>query len=223
MAQLLQPLVVGETYYISFYVSAAWNGTESNPQHYVATSNTGALFSMQPRPWAIGDSWPVPNNIAHVYHPWVIADTMNWILVSGSFVADSAYQYVMLGNHFNNALTDTLHFANGTSLPKAYTIIDNVCVSTDPSGCPLAMGEPVIEQPILANLYPNPAQDVLTLRTIGMDEEVWVIDALGRVIWQSLSGNELLSIDVSGWSRGAYILRVQQSGGIRLFNFMLIE
>ncbi|MBK9599335.1 MAG: hypothetical protein IPO60_13715 [Flavobacteriales bacterium] len=47
-------------------------------------------------------------DFAQVYSQAVVADTLNWDLVSGSFVADSAYQYVVIGNHFRNALTDTL-------------------------------------------------------------------------------------------------------------------
>ena len=223
MTELVQPLVIGQTYYVSFYASAAWNGTEPNPQHYIASSNLGALFTMQPRPWSIGEAWPVPGNFAHVYHPWVIADTVNWVLVSGSFVADSAYQYVMLGNHFNNALTDTVHFAQYAWLPKAYTLIDNVCISTDPLGCPLALTGPQEEPTAELRLFPNPGQDEVFLSGAGNDAEVRVMDALGRLMWQGRSGSDALRIDVQDWPRGSYLLRLWENGESRSFKFVLIE
>ena len=223
MAQLLQPLVTGQTYYVSFYASAGWNGSLANPELYIAASNIGALFTMQPRPWSNGDAWPVPGNFAHVYHPWVIADTVNWVLVSGSFVADSAYQYVMLGNHFNNALTDSVHFAQYAWLPSAYTLLDNVCVSTDPLGCPLALAGPQETQFALPRLYPNPAQCEVGLSGVGFDAEVWVVDVLGRRVWQGRSGSEMLRLDVRDWPRGSYVLRLQAKGGSHSFKFVLIE
>ncbi len=223
MTQLVQSLVIGRTYYVSFYASAGWNGSEQNPQWYLASSNVGALFTMQPRPWSNGDPWPVPGNFAHVYHPWVIADTVNWVLVSGSFVADSAYQYVTLGNHFNNALTDTVHFAQYAWLPRAYTLIDNVCVSTDPLGCSLALAGPHGIPFSMPRLYPNPARDEVWLSGIGTNTEVWVMDALGREIWQGRSGSDALRIDVRGWPRGSYVVRMRENGRSRSFKFVLIE
>lgn len=223
MAQLVQPLVIGQTYYVSFYASAAWNGSLANPSLYAASSHVGALFTMQPRPWSIGDAWPIPGNVAHVYHPWVIADTVNWVLVSGSFVADSAYQYVMLGNHFNNALTDTVLFAQYVWLPKAYTLIDNVCVSTEPLGCPLALASPSVAPVVQSRIYPNPAQEEVRLSGAGVHAEVWVADALGRMMWQGRNESDPLRIDVRDWPRGSYVLRLRMSEGSRSFKFVLIE
>ncbi|MBP6391596.1 MAG: hypothetical protein KA352_11970 [Flavobacteriales bacterium] len=222
MAQLLSPLVQGETYYVSFYVSAAWNGSLQNPALYLASSHIGVLFTMQPRLWTSNDPWPVAGNSAHVYYPWIVSDTVDWTLVSGSFVADSAYQYLIIGNHFDNAITDTLSFATFGWFPQAYTLIDNVCVSTNPLGCPLAIGvaEAASEDIVL---FPNPAVHELIVRARTMDASAWVHDAYGRVVWQGRIIGDSWRLDVQAWARGSYMLRIAQHEQYRTFTFVLTE
>jgi hypothetical protein len=222
MVQLLSPLVPGQTYYASFYANAAWNGSLQNPALYIASSHVGMLFTMQPNLWTVNDPWPVSGGFAHVYHPWIISDTVGWTLVSGSFVADSAYQYLMIGNHFGNAITDSLHFATFPWSPKAYTLIDNVCVSTNPLGCSLAIGLQEHGTDGIV-LFPNPAVDALSLRGQAVDAIASVHDALGRVVWQGRITGETWWLDVRSWGRGSYVLRMVQDEGHRTFKFVLIE
>jgi hypothetical protein len=222
MAELAVPLVVGQTYSVSFYANAAWNGTTVNPDLYAASSHVGALFTMQPRPWATGDPWVAAGNFAHVYHSWLIADTVNWTLVSGTFVADSAYRYVILGNHFDNATTDTVLFSSYPWLPKAYTLIDNVCVSTDPNGCAQAHGIPFPASENVA-LYPVPVVDELAVRNIPRGSTARVADALGRVKWMGPVADDPWFVDVRAWPQGTYVLQVVDRKGSRSFKFVLTE
>jgi len=102
--QLISPLVVGQTYYASFYANAAFGGERHWPMR--ATDNIGLLFTMAPNEWVYPmDSYPLLRNYAHVHSTQVISDTLGWTLVSGSFVADSAYGYMIIGNHYGDALT----------------------------------------------------------------------------------------------------------------------
>jgi hypothetical protein len=221
MVELLSPLTPGMTYYVSFYANAAWNGSLQNAAVNLASSHIGALFTMQPRLWTISDPWPTAGNFAQVYHPWLIADTVGWTLVSGSFVADSAYQYLMIGNHFDNTITDTLSFATFPWLPIAYTLVDNVCVSIDPLGCSLAMGvaEHVADGIVL---YPNPATDELIIRGRAMDASASIHDALGRAVWQGRITGERWPLDVRTWARGSYVLHMAGKEGERSYMFVLI-
>ncbi|MCW5898068.1 MAG: T9SS type A sorting domain-containing protein [Flavobacteriales bacterium] len=222
MIELLQPLMVGQTYFASFFANAAWNGSLPYPPVYLASSHVGMKFTTQPSPWVNGDPWPTGDNEAHVYHPWIIADTVGWTLVSGSFVADSAYQYVMIGNHFDNANTDTLHFATFAWTPRAYTLIDNVCVSPDPKGCPLALGvsEPELNAVVL---FPNPASAEIALGGVPVGSNISIHDALGRLVWREEKMGGSWRKNVRAWARGTYVLRLEQEGRIRSFKFVLIE
>ncbi len=225
MAALLEPLVPGQTYYCSFRANAAFGGNAEYPQIWLANDKVGMLFTMQDHPWNWGDPFPAPPSHAHILYPQILADTVGWTLVSGSFVADSAYRYVMIGQFFSNALTDTLHFADPNSVwpwyPWGYTLIDAVCVSASPDGCDLGQG--VVEQAQAeAYVYPNPATDELV---IGHAEgsEVKVLDMLGKVVWNGRVEGDRHAMHVARWPRGAYVLRVSGRSGVQVVKFVLTE
>ncbi|MBL7950822.1 MAG: T9SS type A sorting domain-containing protein [Flavobacteriales bacterium] len=216
--ELSEYLVVGETYFVSFFANAAWNGSEEYPGLYAASSHVGALFIMDPGHWNIGDPYRMPGNHAQVYRPDVLADTVNWTLVSGSFVADSAYRYIMLGNHFDNATTDTVLFAHHEWLPKAYTLIDNVRVSTDPLPSGMAhYGSDGVR------LYPNPSVGVLTVSGVPPGTSMQVLDTAGRLVYSGVVASALLQLDVASWARGSYVLRAVKGEESRAFKFVLTE
>lgn len=89
-AQLTSPLIIGNSYFVSMKVS------HTDESQY-ATNNFGAKFSTLP-------TFPI-NNICQVYSPTIITDKTNWTTISGCFIADSAYEYICLGNFFTDANT----------------------------------------------------------------------------------------------------------------------
>ncbi|MBL7951125.1 MAG: T9SS type A sorting domain-containing protein [Flavobacteriales bacterium] len=221
-AELIEPLMVGATYYVSFYINAAAGGSEWPMS---ASSHYGALFTTEAEVWEVGMAfWPA-RNFAHVYHPEVMSDTAAWFLVSGSFVADSAYRYMVLGNHFDNTYTeaDTIIIQDSTAyLYRAYTFVDQVCVSLDPMGCPLAQSLSEQEGGSLL-FYPNPAVRELIIAGLQPRAHVRVYDAVGRSLWEGLSQGAQLELDVSPWGRGLYTAVIQDEQGIRSKKFVLIE
>lgn len=225
-APLLEPLVVGQTYWCSFRANAAFGGNHVYPQHWLANDKVGMRFTTTAMPsWNVGDPHPVPPNHAHILYPQILSDTVDWTLVSGSFVADSAYQYVMIGQFFSNALTDTLHFSpEGVPwywLPRAYTLVDAVCVSPDPDGCERSQG--VAELGEAAPLvYPNPASDVLWIGNANGRDAV-VLDLLGKRVWSSRVSTDRFAVHVGSWARGAYVLQVRGTGGVQTVKFVLVE
>lgn len=226
IAPLLEPLVIGQTYYCSFWANAAFGGNHTYPQIWLANDKVGMCFTTTAvPPWNVGDPYPVPPNYAHILYPQILADTVGWTLVSGSFVADSAYQYVMIGQFFSNALTDTLHFSpQGIPwywLPRAYTLVDAVCVTANPEGCNFGQGwgEGEVSSPVL---LPNPAQHQLLLREReGADAQV--LDATGRLLWQGRITSDRWVLDVGSWARGAYVLHMAQNGRVESHKFVLVE
>jgi len=216
MIQLLETLVIGQQYFACFYASAAWGGYIPSPQVWLATNGIGMVFTTQQRQWELNDPYPAPLNYAHVYSEAIVSDTAGWTLVSGTFVADSAYQYLMLGNPFNNASTDTLHFAHETSIPRGMALIDNVQVYSDPTG----IVEGSVEGAIL---YPNPASGWITLAGITSGSRIKIHDTLGRGIWQGAATSESFRLDVDRWARGTYVLHLENAGKKKAFKFVLVE
>lgn len=222
VVELIEPLVEGETYYASFYANAAWGGTATNPYASLASSNVGMRLTMESNQWEWGDPVPSTVNYAQVYYPQILADTVDWTLVSGSFVADSAYRYVMVGNHFGNALTDTLPLGGTINPPAAYTFIDNVCVTSDPNGCPLVAGIENVSAGTLM-LFPNPVNAVLSVSGVPQGASAVVYDGVGRTVWVGAAGPGLWQLNVSTWSRGTYVLRIEALGLIHSFRFVLTD
>jgi hypothetical protein len=179
-------------------------------------------FTTSPHQWVWDDPLPVPLNYAQVYYPQILADTVGWTLVSGSFVADSAYQYVMIGNHFDNSQTDTLPFEPTISLPMAYTFIDDVCVSRSLSGCPLMVG---LEGHVSSDmvLFPNPASTTVLLTNVAEGAQVTVADVSGRIVWLGSVAVGELQLNVEAWARGIYILKLESQGRSRSFKFVLVD
>jgi hypothetical protein len=202
--QLLEPLEVGESYELSFFTNVAFGGTYSAPTW--ACNNMGMLFTMQPNIWTGSGPLFALRNYAHLHSTAIISDTADWTLVSGSFVADSAYQYLVLGNFFSNALTDTLHIIPGNSL-AAYYFLDGVCVRKTGQPCEFTTGiaEPDLEGPFV---WPNPASELVWLRA-GAGTAWQVFDATGRLMAAGVSATELLVIPVQQWAPGEYVLRLQ--------------
>jgi hypothetical protein len=137
-------------------------------------------------------------------------------------VADSAYQYLMLGNHFEDANTDTMHIALQQFVAMSYVLIDNVCVSIDPEGCPMAVGMEAYESDG-PRLFPNPARDRIALRGIDRGAGIRIHDAVGRVLWHGVAEGEQFQLEVGRWARGAYVLHAEHAGKRRSLKFVLIE
>ena len=226
MAPLLEPLVVGQIYYCSFWANAAFGGNAEYPQIWLANDQVGMRFTTTSvPPWNVGDPYPVPPNHAHILYPQILSDTVGWTLVNGSFVADSAYQYLMIGQFFSNTLSDTLHFAPPGSVfwwyPRGYTLVDAVCVSASPEGCDL--GQVVSEAVAMApTVYPNPALDAVVFGNAS-GAVVRVVDLLGQEVWLGQVESDRYVLGVGHWSRGAYVLQVQRQAGMEVVKFVLTE
>jgi len=57
----------------------------------------------------------------------IINDTLNWVEISGIYIANGGERYITIGNFFDDANTDTLNTGNGWYL-GAYYYIDDVSV-----------------------------------------------------------------------------------------------
>ncbi len=225
MAPLLEPLVPGQAYYCSFRANAAFGGNLLHPTIWLASNHVGMLFTTYDRHSTHWDPLPAPLNYAHVSYPQILADTVGWTLVSGNFVADSAYSYLMIGNFFSNALTDTIRFADPANVEEwydfSYTLIDAVCVSPVPGGCEMSHG--VVElDAATPYVYPNPATDVLLIGQAG-GREAMVLDMLGRKVWSGMPSSDRQELVVRGWARGAYVLKVEGRAGAIVVKFVLVE
>lgn len=221
-AELIEPLIIGQTYYGSFWANAAYGG---NGTVFAAgaCNHMGMLLTMEPYYWTPTQPVFPPEfglrNYAQIKSDSVISDTVSWTLISGSFVADSAYRYVVIGNHFDNAnttarairLVDTVQIWVDTT--QAYVMVDNICLTTDHNGCRTST-EIITRSDPAFNLWPDPCSAEFSLRWNGIQQKkVYVVDQLGRTVFQCrVMGGSGITIPVNDWAGGLYIVQVIGEG-----------
>jgi len=208
-AQLISPLVIGEKYFISFFMNFSRRYRIGMNTNAIGADKLGIKFSTVPYSETAP---PALDNFAHLYTDSIYTDTLQWIKVSGSFIADSAYNYVMLGNFFDEANTDTLYLAGLNNWAfESYYFIDDICVTTDSifngTWTGIATKNKNGNQ---LSIYPNPASDIVSIETASDIEEIYLINSLGQVVYQAKSKNKkTTSVNVSGFPQGFYAIKIK--------------
>lgn len=212
--QLSQPLVIGQKYFISF--KTVMGGTSDGTFYFESPANNACLRLSTV---AHSPANPAPiDNFAHLRSVTVISDTLNWVRVSGSMIADSAYNFVMLGNFFDDANTDTttLNCANCVN-SYSYYLFDNICVSTDSIYCnggidaaPCTVSIPELYNDNQFSVFPNPTNSLFTIRNrLKTSFNVEIYNSIGEQIY---SKNEVVSddlkLDIGNVSNGLYFITI---------------
>ena len=166
---------------------------------------------------------PAPiNNTAHFYTNTIITDTAKWTRISGSFIADSAYSYIMIGNFFDDAHTDTLNLA-ATNNNYAYYYLDDVCVSPDSLYCENWLG--VKEQNVKKDdvtIYPNPCVNQLNVKfnnVPNVNTTISIVDITGKIIMQTKTTESEIVFNTEKLAKGLYLVKVEGGGDVVLTKF----
>ncbi|MGB3946684.1 MAG: T9SS type A sorting domain-containing protein [Bacteroidia bacterium] len=196
--QLITNLIIGQQYWVSFKVNLP-------KSTYCATNNIGILFSTVP--YSYSNPSPI-RNFAHVYSSSIISDTANWVTVSGAFVSDSVYGYIVVGNFFDNQHTQ--HNMLDSQLPfcGSYYFVDDICVSTDSATCIGSTG--IKEQKFLSQLtiYPNPSNSIFNIKLPNQQGfSLSVTDITGRTVYTNKNATDIITIDARGFSTGVYFIK----------------
>ncbi len=204
--QLLQQLTIGTKYYVSGYISRA----DSFP---CSANKFGFKFSSIQYSTLTPE---LPDNFAHVHSDLIISDRFSWTRIAGSFVADSAYPNLIIGNFYDNTHTDTSNCSNFL----AYYFVDAICVSTDSLYCLTAMN---IKEENRTNfsIYPNPANDIINIdcSSINKDYEITMYDMFGRKVLVKQKIPRQTKIDVSTIPNGIYLMAIDN----KYFNKIIIN
>jgi hypothetical protein len=126
--RLKQPLQLGKTYCVKFYVNI------TNTSTY-GMDGFGIYFGDNSIDTITRCNWPITYLTPQVQNPSnnVITDTLNWVPITGTFVANGTEKYALIGNFKPDSTLDTV-MINPTMLPiKATDVcIDDVsCIPID--------------------------------------------------------------------------------------------
>lgn len=226
--QLSQSLIIGQKYFVSFKLNLPKKDT-SNINNYdcavFACNKLGVLFTN-----AVYDEFnpPVDNNFAHIWSDSIIIDTLNWVPISGTFIADSAYTKIVIGIFFNNTNVDTIRLFKPSCDVFAYYFIDDVCVSTDSLECNHPVS--VIENKTDINSFiisPNPATDYFTINHNLTNESynLTIYNTLGQMLYEEKNiSKRNKTICTATFNKGLLLIKIKsinQTIIYKLLNFNL--
>lgn len=198
--QLSTPMVTGQKYYVSFKVNLILNSVVGAN---LATNKLGALFSTVPYSNTDSSTIPPVNNFAHIYTDSVINDTLNWTMISGSFISDSAYNYISIGNFFKYQNISIITHLSTPWVPTAGYFIDDIRVSTDSAFT--VTNIQLTNKSNDLSIYPNPTTGIIKLKTSNdfYKYALTVFNVFGQVVYTS-ELNESENIDLRFLENGLY-------------------
>lgn len=194
--QLTDSLQAGKKYCVSFYTYLSANSG-------LAFDKIGVYFSVLSPLDCVGDQIISNNGISNQAGD-VILDTLNWVLVSDTFVATGGERFLTLGNFQNYSDLQI----DSTGYPQAiiwsYHLFDDISVIY----CDSIIVEPP-PPPFYPEitLFPNPTNGEFSVTgNFSAGTQLSIYNMLGQKIGESIvlpEGNNILSINLE-LAQGAY-------------------
>ncbi len=193
--QLLSPLVIGLKYNLSFFISKA-------DKYYLFASNKiGMLLSTVN--YNMTANAPI-NNYSQFYTDSIIIDTLNWVHITGSIIADSNYSNLTIGNFFGDSLTDSIYYLPGAA--HSYYFIDDISITLDTTS---SLSD--VFSILNINIFPNPVREKLKITLeVKMLHKIEIINIKEQSVIQYNfeQGKKEEELDLTGLLSGAYILKL---------------
>ena len=206
--ELDSQLVAQREYCTSFYVCLA-NSSQ------LACNNIGMYFSNTHT--FVSSFQGTLNLVPQINATNIINDTLNWTLISGSYIANGGERYIIIGNFYSNSLTDTTQIQPSGN--NSYYYIDDVdvhCCSCSEQGVKEEGNKEGV------NVYPNPATNELTIELKNIKaKSIKVINVLGEVVTNKEKvGVGKMEVDVGNLAKGIYFVEVESDVGIMRRKFV---
>jgi hypothetical protein len=198
--KLSESLTIGTRYYVTFFLSSVSSHVQGING---ASDKIGILFSTIKYDLT---RKPPTNNLCQVWADSIITDTTGWVKISGSFVADSAYEYITIGNSFTDSATNSVKYWGNGNVRQSYYFIDDVCITTDTTSCDFSTYIYTPSKDIPFIIYPNPALDFITLTQLKQYTPIIITNLLGEVVINEKANSETVTIDISRLPSGMYFL-----------------
>ncbi len=214
--QLTDVLQPGIPVHICFHVSAA--GFSPDYWHSARWLSKGMgvrFYTENPGYWSYQNQ-PYENNSA-LYLNQVLSDTAGWIIVSGDYIPDSAYNWIVVGNFFEDSLSAPLLADVGGGWEVAYALVDDLSVSNDLTYCgTTGINEPM-DMHVLSVAF-EPSGSLLRIVVPGEDDSysVEIHDVMGRFVIhaQERSMNRQILVEMSDFPSGAYLVNLTGPQGV---------
>ena len=196
---LSTPLTQGQTYYLKFYIAA--NALYPGGTDYECYSNNICVQVDK-------NAYPIAYNQSTYIVNTIVSDTLNWTEVSYSFVADTNYHRIFIGNWAPDSTIQYNQVSSGNC--EAYYLLDNICLSTTPEGCAESIGYSDIIKNNNYNIYPNPCAGLISIDAEPNHQQtIEVFNSVGmRVHHTQFTSKE---IDLQHLAGGHYIFVIRDN------------
>ncbi|MEN9700142.1 MAG: hypothetical protein RLZZ301_1340 [Bacteroidota bacterium] len=198
---LSTPLVVGATYQLTYWIS---NGHYNGNYGGSACNNIGVAFtSVEPQQ---SGTLPLSTLVPQFVESNLVYDT-SWTQLSYTFNADSAYQFITIGNFQNNANTLVQNIENHP-IELAYYFMDDITLQR-------IDGNEGLEESIAAKnpLQFNPESMQIHLKTpTNTSSNLIVWNAIGGVVLAE-EVDQTADFDLSTWMNGLYYYQLNTASG----------
>lgn len=209
-AQLTQPLQSGVPVHICFSVSAGGFGADYWNSPRWASKNIGVRFYMEdPGYWSYQNQ-PYENSAAVRYEA-VLTDTADWVTVSGDYVPDSAYSWIVIGNFYDDSLSGPALFDDDGGWEVAYALVDDVSVTTDLNYCGSTgvaqMGHGIGSLKVV----PDGSGSIRVVVPVDGVYNLTLLDITGNVVMSSTiaSQGRMVIMQMKDTSSGIYVVRAE--------------
>jgi hypothetical protein len=139
----------------------------------------------------------------------VLTDTTDWIALNTTYVPDSAYQFITIGNFLEDSLSAPTVIDTSVGFNFAYAFVDDVRISLDPNGF---NGSQVTHGEAYGGWWATtPFVERLDVVFDAPDQQAFLVSLLdtdGRLVSsKTLEGwQQRLQWDLTGISKGLYLL-----------------
>lgn len=206
--ELNQSMVVGTKYYFKMAVCAAHSGAYT---FFNSISNNMGIKLSSSHYESLNNPL-IPDNLPTLNYDTIISDSINWKIINFSYVADSSYGYMYLGNFYDDTNTDTLICPGETFSYGAYYYIDNICISTDSLTCESVTGISDLNDSYNKIIvYPNPVARELYFKNITNCIYIQLFDSVGREILNGNLNPNHSFIDLNEIVPGVYFIELNHN------------
>ncbi|NBR13218.1 MAG: T9SS C-terminal target domain-containing protein, partial [Crocinitomicaceae bacterium] len=117
----------------------------------------------------------------------------------------ATYQWINCAN--NQVISGATSQSYSATANGEYAVIVTQNGCSDTSACTTISTIGISELSASFNLFPNPANDLLTIEGTELMENVAILDISGKVLFSSTNASVIHNLNIESLSRGMYLVR----------------
>jgi hypothetical protein len=122
------------------------------------------------------------------------------VKINASIVIDTSYnEFMVSSGHYTYCVTSVYTEGESSKTCQDVTVI--------------ALGNNTLEPSMQIQVYPNPVENLLHIRSAGTINDLRLTDLSGREVYHSQPENETVDIPVTSFHSGIYLLSLQTMHG----------